>query len=254
MMKAIVLAAGKGERLRRVVKDVPKPMIKINGKPILEHNIELLRSYDIADIYINLHYLPDVIRNYFNNGKKWDVNITYSYEPKILGTAGGVRKIANDCWKLEVGGKNPKGENSLKPLPSNLQPFLVIYGDNYYNYNLAEIIKFHNEKKGLGTIGVYEKEDVSQSGIVEMNNNNKIIRFIEKPKPYEIVSHLVNTGIYICEPDVISYIPEGFSDFGKDILPFIIKREKVYGYVLKGRLIAIDTPELLRAVQTRRFK
>ena len=248
-MKAIVLAAGKGQRLRSIVKDIPKPMIKVNGKPILEHNIELLKRYGITDIYINLHYLPEVISSYFNNGKKWGVNITYSYEPKILGTAGGVKKIVNNWWKLETAGKN---ESILKPLPSNLGPFLVIYGDNYYNFNLAEIIKFHNEKKGIGTIGVYEKKDVSQSGIVEMDNNNKIIKFIEKPKPYEIVSHLVNTGIYIFEFDVINYIPEGFSDFGKDIFPFIIKQEKLYGYVLEGKLIAIDTPELLRAVRTRR--
>lgn len=226
-MKTVVLAAGKGERLRSIVKEVPKPMVKINGKPILEHNIELLRSYGIADIYINLHYLPDVIRNYFEDGKKWGVNITYSYEPEILGTAGAVKKFE-------------------KYIRHN--QFMVFYGDNCYNYNLAEIIKFHNEKKGLGTIGVYEKEDVSQSGIVEMGSNNRVLRFIEKPKPHEVVSHLVNTGIYVFAPEIFRYIPERkFSDFGRDIFPKILKEGKnIYAMILKGKLTAIDTPEIYR--------
>lgn len=226
-MRAIILAAGKGERLRSIVKEIPKPMVEINGKPILEHNIELLKSYGIVDIYINLHYSPNIIRNYFKDGKKWNVHITYNYEPEILGTAGAVIKFEEHI-----------GYNQ----------FMVFYGDNYYNYNLAEIVKFHNEKKGLGTIGVYEKKDVSQSGIVEIDSNNRILKFIEKPKSHEVVSHLVNTGIYVFEPEIFRLIPKReFSDFGRDIFPKILKEgNNIYAMILKGKLTAIDTPEFYR--------
>lgn len=223
-MKAIVLAAGRGERLRGVVDDVPKPMVKIRSRPILEQNIELLERCGITDIYVNLHHLPDVIRNHFGDGKDWGVNITYSYEPEILGTAGAVKNIEE-----QIGADQ----------------FFVLYGDNLYDYNLAEIMNFHNEKGGLGTVGVYEREDVSQSGIVEMDSNSRIIRFVEKPETHEAVSDLVNTGIYVFEPGILRHIPERqFSDFGNDIFPRILKgNERIYGMVLRGKLTAIDTPE-----------
>lgn len=229
-MKAIILVAGKGERLKDVTKSVPKPMIEINGNPILEHNIEWLKSYGLKDIYINLHHLPHIIQNYFGNGNKFGVKITYSYEPDLLGTAGAVRKIAEKCWRLER------------------QPFLVFYGDNLFEYNLKEIIDFHAEKKGIGTIAVYEKEDVSQSGIVVLDSNNKIQKFIEKPKPEEIESHLVNTGIYVLEQDILNYIsPDKMLDFGRDIFPEMIRaNESLFSIIVKGRLTAIDTPGLLK--------
>jgi len=234
-MKAIVLAAGKGKRLRGIINLIPKPMVKIKGKPILEHNIELLRSHEIKDIYINLHHMPEVIRDYFGNGEKWGVYIVYKYEPKILGTAGAVKNF----------------EDLI-----GLQKFMVVYGDNCYcDYDLGKIIDFHNKKKGLGTIALYEKDDVSHSGIVEMDDDNKILRFIEKPKPQEMISHLVNTGIYVFEPDIFNFIPDKkFSDFGNDIFPKILKeRENLYGIIIEGRLIAIDTPESYKSATEKKI-
>jgi NDP-sugar pyrophosphorylase family protein len=135
-MKAVVLAAGKGERLKGVVDTAPKPMVKVDGKPILEHNIAWLKSFGITDICINIHYLPDVVTNYFGDGSKWGVKIIYSYEPKLLGTAGAVRKIVSEIWKDSVSGA-----------------FVVAYGDNLLSdFDLRRIIDFHFENKGLSVL------------------------------------------------------------------------------------------------------
>ena len=117
-MKAVVLAAGKGRRLKNLTVNLPKPMIEINDKPVLEHNLEMSREADIHEIYINLHHLPELIKNYFGDGSKFGVNITYNYEPDLLGTAGAVL-----------------------PFKSNLgdDPFFVIYGDNYICFDLLDL-------------------------------------------------------------------------------------------------------------------
>lgn len=228
-MKAIILAAGKSERLKNILKNIPKPMVKIKNRPILEHNILWLKRYGIKEIYINLHHLANVIKDYFKDGAKWGVNITYSYEPVLLGTAGAVRKIIDEYWNIqEIGG------------------FLVLYGDNLVDFNLEEILIFHRAKQGVATIVVYEREEVSQSGIVALDKENQIIKFIEKPKQEEVISHLVNAGIYVFEPKIIDYIKQGeFLDFGRDVFPNMIERgEKIFGKIIKGDLIAIDTPKL----------
>jgi len=246
-MKAIILAAGKGKRLGKLTRSIPKPMLKIENKPILEHNIEWLKNNGIKDIYINLHHLPDLIKDYFKDGKNWGVKIHYSYEPNLLGTAGGVRKIAEDFWI-----KTTQNSNKCCSNHESKNPFVVIYGDNLFKYDLKEIKNFHECKKAIATIALYKKNNVDQSGIVILDNEEKIIKFIEKPKSYEIVSHLVNTGLYILEPKVLNYIPPKTEvDFGKDVFPAIIhEKENIFGIICKGNLRAVDTPELYKQVIT----
>jgi len=244
-MKAIILAAGKGKRLGKLTRSIPKPMLKIRGKPILEHNIEWLRDFGIRDIYINLHHLPNVIKSYFKDGKKWDINIAYSYEQKLLGTAGGVKKIIEDLW---IEGKwKEKNFNSYEVL---YDPFLVVYGDNLFEYDLRKIIDFYERKNGVATIALCKKEKVDQSGIALLDDDDRIIKFIEKPKPNEFISHFVNTGLYVLKQSVLNYIPSKKSiDFGKDVFPQMIeKRENIFGIVLKSSIIAIDTPFLYRQI------
>ena len=254
-MKVIVLAAGKGERLKNIVYDIPKPMIKIRGKPILEHNIEWLESFGVRDIYINVHYLANVIRDYFGNGRRWGVKITYSWELELLGTAGAVRKITDDYWIKSLKGQRLRSKKGAEageahtPYPLAHNPFLVVYGDNLLSdFDLNQIIGFHRRKGGIGTVCLYEKSRISQSGVAEVDSENKLVKFIEKPGPGETVSNLVNAGIYVLEPKILKYIPKNqFSDFGKDIFPRIIKeRENMYGIVMEARLTAVDTPELLK--------
>lgn len=228
-MKAILLAAGKGERLKPITDKIPKPMIRIEGKPILEHNINLLKKYDINEIFINLHHLPEVIKDYFGNGNRWDVNITYSYESKLLGTAGVLR-------------------NFQKYLSNS--KFLVIYGDNLMEFDLNKFLSFHIQKKGIGTIVLYKRIDVSQSGIALLDGNKKIIKFIEKPTNNQIFSSLVSAGVFILEPEILKYIPDNkYSDFGYDIFPELIKeRKSLYGFEIEGKIIAIDTIELYESL------
>jgi NDP-sugar pyrophosphorylase family protein len=229
-MKAIVLAAGRGERIRGVVSGVPKPMIAINGKPILQQNVEWLAKFGVTDLYVNLHHLPDVITRHFGDGRKWGVHITYSYEETLLGTAGAVRKIADDRWG------------------SVTEPFLVVYGDNLLaEFDLQAVLDFHLAKSGDGTICFHWKDDVSQSGIAEVDEDGRILRFIEKPRPDQVVDHWVNAGIYVLEPDVLQHIPLGRAwDFAKDVFPAMLARERtLYGIRIDAPLVAVDTPDML---------
>ena len=158
-MKAIKKYAGKGERLGTITNYTPKTMIQIDGKPILQHNIELCKKFGIIDIYINLHHLPHVVMKYFGDGKKFGVNIKYSYEEELLGTSGAVKKIA-------------KSDSYFRK-----NPFYVIYGDNYSDYNLNLL-----KSEEIATIAFHYREDVSNSGVAEFDENSKILSFIEKPE------------------------------------------------------------------------
>ncbi len=212
-MKAFILAAGEGKRLRPFTEKIPKPMISIAGKPILQHNIEFLAHWGIFEIAINLHHCPEVIENYFGNGAKFGVNITYSYEPELLGTAGAVKKLEKFM-----------GER-----------FLVVYGDNLINFNLSFLLSFHEIHKGIGTVVLHYRDDISQSGVAVLDDNERITKFLEKPDPRQTNSHWVNAGVLLLERDVFQYIPANRRcDFGRDVLPDLLSRnEKLYGYKLK---------------------
>lgn len=225
-MKAIILAAGKGKRLGPVTEKLPKPMIEIEGEPILLHNVLWLKNEGIVDFHINLHYLPDVIKNYFGDGRRWGVKITYYYEPKILGTAGAVKNIA-ESWD---------------------EDFLVVYGDNFYKsgFGLSDFLNLHLAKKAVATIGVYRAGgDLKNKGVVVLDKEALVLAFFEKIE--QPPSALINAGLYILSPAVVKKIPGGFSDFGKDIFPSLIKKDiPIFGYLFhKGSIIAIDTPALL---------
>lgn len=224
-MKAVVLSAGKGTRLYPLTETVPKPMLPVRGKPVLEHNIELLKRHGVDEICINLHHKPEVIRDYFGNGEKWGVRIHYSFEPELLGTAGAVKGFETILGK---------------------SPFFVIYGDNFTDYDLSKMQRFHEEKKGVATIAVFEKEDVRSSGVLWIDKDGKVMKFIEKPKDLVVDSKLVNAGIYILDAEVFSWIPRGkFSDFGLDVFPALLQAQKaLYAIPMKGILEGIDTVAL----------
>jgi len=229
--KAMLLAAGQGTRLRPLTDRVPKCMIPIGGKPILERNIQWLGKFGITEIIINLCHLPDAIRSHLGDGSKWGARIVYSVEREALGTAGGVKNVA---WFFDG-------------------PFVVWYGDNLSTCDLGRFWRFHQEKGGLATIALFHREDVSQSGIIGLGASDRVVRFLEKPKRDQIFSHWVNAGIYILEPGVLDFIPaEGRPDFGRDIFPLLLDAgHALYGYRMSHDegLWWIDTPEDLRRVQ-----
>jgi NDP-sugar pyrophosphorylase family protein len=231
-MKALLLAAGKGKRLRPLTENLPKPMIPIAGKPILEHSINFLARWGIREIAINLHHCPEVVMDHFGDGSRYGVSITYSYEPRLLGTAGAVKKL----------------EHFFEGT------FLVLYGDNLIDCNLNRLLLFHHEHQGIGTIVLHYREDVSQSGAVALDADERVTHFIEKPRGDHAISHWVNAGVLVFETEVLKYIPSGIpSDFGKKILPKLLEQsEKLYGYRLKEgeEIWWIDRLEDLDLVQS----
>jgi len=225
-MKALILAAGTGQRLGRITEETPKPMIEIFGKPILEHNINLLKKAGVTDILINLHHLPEMITNYFETGLKWGVNINYTYEAELLGTSGALKKHSEFFDEF----------------------FFVVYGDNLFHkkIDLNKLIDFHKASKSDFTIGLCEVNDISLSGIIEFDKNNKVIKIVEKPKTRGVISGWVNAGIYLIEPKIVSLIPKGTSDFSRDIIPMLLDLEyNLYTQELDGKVIPIDTPSRL---------
>lgn len=204
-MNAVIMAGGKGTRLRPLTDFAPKPMMKIIDKPILEYIILLLKKHNINDIAITLGYMPESIINYFEDGSKWGVNIKYYIEKTPLGTAGGVKK-------------------TTKFVDEN---FLVISGDSYTEIDLSKAIRFHFAKKSFFTLIAQPKENTSGLGILEIDENNKIEKFVEKPEITKPA--LINTGIYIINKEVLKLIPEGQYDFGRQLIPKLLG--EVYAYV-----------------------
>jgi NDP-sugar pyrophosphorylase family protein len=227
-MKAVLLAAGKGTRLRPLTDEMPKVMIPIAGKPILEHHIVHLAEAGIREIYINLHHLPERITSHFGDGGKWGVRIRYSFEPEIMGTAGAVKKLESELR----GG-----------------PFLVVYGDNYLEMDLSGFIEASAARDGVGTIAVFEQADVNGSGILELGKDDEIVRFKEKPAPDEVFSHRVSAGLFYFRPAIFEYIPSGYSDFGLDVIPKILMSGgRLFAHRLRGGVWAIDDIELLNTL------
>jgi NDP-sugar pyrophosphorylase family protein len=223
-LKAVILAAGKGERLKDVTERIPKPMIVFCGKPILEHNIVLCRDYGITDLYINTHHLHEVIQDYFGDGSRFGVSIRYSFESTLLGTSGAVNN-----FKSYLG----------------VAPFFVIYGDNYSQYDLRSLKQKREKSDALAVIGFHWRDYTTESGVAEFNEEGRVLRFIEKPKPGESNSHWVNAGVYYMQPKIHSYIPAGYSDFAKDIFPALLKSgQPLYGVCSKIDVKAFDTPDM----------
>ena len=228
-MKALLLAAGRGIRFSAEGAGIPKPMALVNGKPLLEHAIEHVREHGITRIYINLHYRPPVIQEYFGDGRRWGVEIRYSHETELLGTAGAVKKLEG-----ELDGT-----------------FLVYYADNLCSCNLTKMILLHGEKRALATILVSESYDDLAGGVVRCDAEGRILNFLEKPSGATRGERLENGGIYVLEPGIMDYIPDGRpSDFARDVFPRTLRSgEALYCYRAEGYVRGIDTPERYRNLQ-----
>ena len=212
-MKAFVLAAGAGTRLRPLTRNIPKPMIPILGKPALYHTLNNLKKYGFDDVCINLFHCPESITDYFENNYM-DIDINYSFEKKLLGTAGAVKKR----------------EKFLD------ETFVVMSGDGLTDINLKKVLEFHKKKKALATIVLKKIEARFEYGITIAGKDGKVKKFVEKPKWNDIFADTVNTGIYVFEPEIFKYIPKNkFFDFSMDLFPLLLRnKKKVYGYVMDG--------------------
>ncbi len=213
-MQAVILAGGKGTRLYPLTSRTPKPMVNLFNKPVIEHTIDLLKRHGIHDIIITAAYKADQIIDHFGGGSKWGVNIQYSLEDTPLGTAGGLRR--------------------MQPLLNDT--FLIISGDAVTDFDLKAALDFHKTKSAIATMLLYEVDNPSQFGIVESAPDGKISHFIEKPSPSETFTNTINTGIYILEPEVISYIPyDTACDFSRNVFPRLLQnQEPFYSYRTEG--------------------
>ena len=229
--RAMLLAAGLGTRLRPLTETVSKCMIPIAGKPLLEHNVGILQRYGVTDLVINLHYLPQTVMNHFGDGSGFGIRITYSLEPKLLGTAGALKKVE----RFFDG------------------PFFVWYGDNLSTCRLDRLWQFHQSKRGMATIALHYRQDPTRSGIVGLDEHDRVTRFLEKPRSDQVFSHWVNAGILVLEREVLEAIPAGVvADFGRDVFPTLVERDSaIFGYRMAEdeSLWWIDTAQDLARVE-----
>lgn len=218
-MKALILAGGFGTRLKEVVRDVPKPMVQIGGRPFLEHQLKFLREQGVDEAILAVHYMSNKIKAHFGSGiLRFGINITYSDEETPLGTAGAIK-------------------NAQKYID---ETFFVLNGDSYTNLDLRKFLEFHKESGAEGTLALTNQEDVSHYGAVTLNGK-RIKEFSEKKSPS---SGLINAGIYAFEPSIFDYIESGrVVSLEKEIFPELARMEKLCGYIHEGYFIDIGRPE-----------
>jgi len=209
-VKAMILAAGVGSRLDPLTRNVPKPLVPIVNRPVMEYLVELLKKHGFTEIVVNLHYLGDQIEEYFGDGSRWGVKIHWQREEKLWGDAGSVKR-AQEFLQDDT--------------------FIVIGGDDLTDMDLTRLVRNHREKGALATIALSLVDDPSEYGIVLMNEDSRITRFLEKPKGEVIFSNTANTGVYVFQPEIFELIPRGtFYLFGKQVFPLLLDQHlPLYG-------------------------
>lgn len=228
-MKAVIMAGGKGTRLRPLTSNMPKPMVPLLGRPCMEYIIQLLKKHGITEIAVTLQYLPEAIKSYFGDGSEFGVNIVYFEEKFPLGTAGSVK----NC------------EEFLD------DRFLVISGDALTDFDLQEALLYHSSNQAMATIVLTKAENPLEYGVVMTDEAGNITRFLEKPTWSEVFSDTVNTGIYILEPEVMDLVEKNVEvDFSKDLFPLLLSRkDKLMGYTAEGYWSDIGSLDIYRQAQ-----
>lgn len=243
-MKAMILAAGKGTRVRPITHTIPKPLIPILQKPVMEFLVELLRQHGFDQIMVNVSHLADEIENYFRDGQRFGVQIGYSFEGRIdegklvgeaIGSAGGLKRI-QDFY------------------PFFDDTFVVLCGDALIDLDLTEAVKWHRSKGAIATVVMKSvpKEEVSSYGVVVTDEEGRIKAFQEKPSVEEALSTDINTGIYIFEPEVFNYIPSGVEyDLGGELFPKLVEMNApFYGVTMDFQWVDIGkVPDYWRAIR-----
>ena len=213
-LQAIIMAGGEGMRLRPITAHTPKPLCPLLGEPVMGYAVKLLKQHGITDIGVTLWYQPQKIRRVFRKGERYGVKLKYYEEKEPIGTAGSVKMAQKQLTDT----------------------FFVLSGDGLTDCDLTSALQFHKEKKALATLVLKRVEVPLSYGVVLTDSDSRITRFIEKPDWKRVFSDLVNTGVYILEPDIFDYIPDtGAQDFGKDIFPALLSGGlPVYGYETDG--------------------
>ena len=222
-MKAVIMAGGEGTRLRPLTSNAPKPMLPVANRPMMEHVINLLKQHGFDEIVVTVAFLANHIKTYFGDGSEFGVTMSYADEPVPLGTAGSV---GNARHLLD-------------------ETFMVISGDVLTDIDLSQVLAFHREKGAMATIGLTPVENPLEFGIVITREDGSIERFLEKPTWGQVFSDTINTGIYVLEPEIFDYIPEGRSvDFSGEVFPALLAAGKpMYGAIVEGYWEDVGTLE-----------
>jgi mannose-1-phosphate guanylyltransferase len=238
-MKAMVLAAGLGTRLRPITYEIPKPMVPVLNRPLMEHIVRLLVRHGFTETIANLHWFPDLIEGYFGDGSGSGVALSYSREERLLGTSGGVRNAAGFL-----------GDS-----------FLVISGDALTDIDLGAMRKFHESHDGIATLATKRVGDTSQFGVAITGSDGRIQGFQEKPDPSEALSDLANCGIYMFRSEIFDFFPSpgasvaagegdppGFADWAMDVFPRLLEGDvPFYSHEIEAYWNDIGNLEELRA-------
>lgn len=220
---AIILAGGEGARLRPLTEKTPKPLLPIKNKPILQHIIENLKKHNITNIILSLGYKARQIQDYFQDGKRFGLTISYCLENGPLGTGGAVQQAAQALS----------------------QPFFLLWGDNLMNLNLQALHQSFLQNQTPITMVLTPREDVENFGVAKLEGN-KILFFVEKPKREDAPSNLINAGAFILHPDCLKVLPEGKSSLEKDCFEKLAPQGKLSFYLHPGQWLPTDTLEKYR--------
>lgn len=228
-MKAVVMAGGFGTRIQPLTNSIPKPMLPIMNKPMMEHTMMSLKNLGIKEFIVLLYFKPEIIKDYFKDGSAWGINITYVVPDDDYGTAGAVKRAQEF-----IGDEN----------------FIVISGDLVTDFNFQKIFDYHKAKNSKLTITLTSVDNPLEFGVVIANEEGKIEKFLEKPSWGEVFSDTINTGIYIIEPEILNYIPKNENfDFAKDLFPLLMRQgiDLMAGYA-RGYWRDVGNPESYRDV------
>ena len=229
MKTAIILAGGKGTRLSKLRNDIPKPMMPILGKPILQYQVELLKRHGFEKVWFIVNHLYEQIESHFGHGEDLGIDIQYYVEPTPLGTVGGVKALQSELD----------------------QPFLVLYGDVLMDMDLSRLLDFHKVKGADATLVVHPNDHPYDSDLLDVDSHDKVTAFYAKPHPEGLqYRNLVNAAAYVFNPIVLDYLEAGVkADFGKDIFPSLHKELDLYAYNTPEYLKDMGTPDRLYKVE-----
>jgi mannose-1-phosphate guanylyltransferase / phosphomannomutase len=222
-VKAVIMAGGEGTRLRPLTSNQPKPMLPMANIPMMEHVVNLLRQHGFEDIVVTVAFMANAIQTYFGDGSDFGVRMVYATEASPLGTAGSVRNARDELN----------------------ESFLVISGDVLTDFDLTEVVEFHRDRGALATLALKAVDNPLEFGIVITHEDGSVERFLEKPTWGQVFSDTINTGIYVLEPEIFDFIPEGRPvDFSGESFPAVLAAGKpLFGYVADGYWEDVGTLE-----------
>ncbi|MFA6354054.1 MAG: nucleotidyltransferase family protein [Candidatus Paceibacterota bacterium] len=223
--KALILAGGQGTKMRPFTYEMPKAMIPVNGRPVLEYTIENLRRFDVREIIVSIGHQGAKIKQYFGDGSKFGVKITYLDQGKSeVGTAAPIFQA-----------KKIIGEN----------PFFIYYGDVLANIDLADMVDFHISNAAVATMALTSVNKSADWGAVRVQGS-RVYSFLEKPNQRKDLSNIINSGIYIFDPEIFKYLTPEAHRLEKDIFPKLVERRKLFGYMFAGQWFDVGDPEIYK--------